>query len=393
MQTNTRPTHSYTICLIAGESSGDMIGGKLMASLKGLSSKPIQFIGIGGENMRNEGLQSLFPISELSIMGISEIVPYIPKLLKRIKYTSEEIKTMNPQAVVTIDSPGFSLRVANKLKHTDIQLIHYVAPSVWAWKSWRAKNMSKYFNRILTLFEFETSYFEAAGLKSVFVGHPIIESGAANGDGAAFRSRNGIPLNAKLICILPGSRLTEIKKHLPIIEDSLKLLSNILPDFWLVLPLVNHVAAETKAVVKNWPFSVILIEGANVENKYDAFAASDAAIACSGTVALELALANTPYVTIYKMSWLSTIVAKIFVKVPYVNIINILLDKEVIPELLLENCKPNLILLELKTILNDTDSQTRQRKNFLKALDMVAIHDQLPSERAAKAILETIVST
>ena len=337
MNINGYPGKTLTICLIAGESSGDMIGGRLMGALKRLSSEPIQFIGIGGENMRREGLESFFPINELSIMGISEIVPYIPKLLQRISHTSKEIKIRKPDAVVTIDSPGFSLRVANKLKQTDIHLIHYVAPSVWAWKSWRAKKMSKYLDGILTLFKFETPYFEAAGLKSIFVGHPIMESGAAMGNGATFRSINRIPSNAKLICVLPGSRLTETNKHLPIIEKTLKLLSKVLPEFWLVLPLVNHVATDVKSVVNNWPYSVIYIEGANVGKKYDAFAASDVAIACSGTVALELALADTPYVTIYKMSWFSSIVARKLVKVPYVNIINILLDKEVVPELLIEN--------------------------------------------------------
>ena len=163
-----------------------------------------------------------------------------------------------------------------------------------------------------------------------------------------------------------------------------------MPDFWLVLPLVNHVAKDIKTVVKNWPYSVIYIEGSNVGKKYDAFAASDVAIACSGTVALELALADTPYVTIYKMSWISSIVAKLFVKVRYVNIINILLDKEVVPELLLENCKPHLILPKLMRVLNDIEFQTKQRQYFREALDMLVNQGQLPSERAASAILEIL---
>jgi len=390
MKANGYEANTLTICLIAGESSGDILGGKLMVALKKLSDRPIQFVGIGGDSMRNEGLEVFFPIDDLAVMGISEVVPYIPRLLKRIKHTCDKIETQNPDAVVTIDSPGFSLRVAKKLKHSNTRLIHYVAPTVWAWKSWRAKKISKFLDKILTLFKFETEYFEAVGLNSVFVGHPILESGAAEGNGPDFRSTNGIPHDKKLLCILPGSRLTEVRNHLPIIQNTLELLSKKSPDFFLVLPLVSHVADDVKRIVKGWPYKVIFIESNNHARKYDAFAASDVAIACSGTVALELALADTPYVTIYKMSWMSSMVAKIFVKVPYVNIINILLNREVVPELLLRNCKPHLILPKLTQVLTDIEIQKKQRKDFREALDMLAIPGVTPSERAARAILEML---
>lgn len=303
------------ICLIAGETSGDMLGGQLMTALKNISNSPIQFSGIGGKQMKEQGLNSFFPISDLSVMGITEILPYIPRVLSRIKETTIKITSENPDAVVTIDAPGFCLRVASKLKrcNADTPLIHYVAPSVWAWKQWRASRMSRYLDRVLTLFQFETQYFDDVGLDSVFVGHPIVQSGATRGDGKGFRNDNGILQETKLICILPGSRSLEVTKHLPIIERTLYLLSQKLNNFQVVLPLADDVATYVRSVVETWPYRITFTEG-NDKNKYNAFAASDVALACSGTVALELALADIPYVTFYKMSFLSRIVARTFVR-------------------------------------------------------------------------------
>ncbi len=379
------------ICLIAGETSGDMLGGQLMTALNKLSYLPIEFSGIGGKKMKEQGLNSFFPISDLSIMGISEILPYIPRILSRIKETTKNITLRKPDAVVTIDAPGFCLRVASKLKrcNPDTRLIHYVAPSVWAWKSWRAIRMSRYLDRILTLFQFETQYFEDVGLDSVFVGHPIVQSGAVRGDGIGFRTNNGIPSDIKLICILPGSRLVEVSKHLPIIEHTLDLLSKKNTIFEVVLPLADDVATYVRSVVQTWPYRITFTEGEH-DSKSNAFAASNVALACSGTVALELALADIPYVTIYKMSFLSRIIARTFIKLKYVNLINILLDKEVVPELILENCKPNLILPHLVKALNDTEFRSKQRKHFKAALDLMTVGGNFPSERAAQAILEVI---
>ena len=379
------------ICLIAGETSGDMLGGQLMTALNKISNLPIEFSGIGGEKMKEQGLNSFFPISDLSVIGISEILPYIPRVLSRIKETTIKITSGKPDAVVTIDAPGFCLRVASKLKrcNPDTRLIHYVAPSVWAWKQWRASRMSRYLDRVLTLFQFESQYFDDVGLESVFVGHPIVQSGATRGDGIEFRTDNGIQPDIKLICILPGSRLVEVTKHLPIIERTLDLLSKKLNNFQIVLPLADDVATYVRSVVQTWPYRITFTEG-NDNSKYNAFAASDVALACSGTVALELALADIPYVTIYKMSFLSRIVARTFVRLKYVNLINIILDKEVVPELLLENCKPHLILPHLMKALNDTEFRSKQRKNFKAALGLITVGGHLPSERAAQAILEVI---
>jgi len=388
MTSKTAPTGAVKICVIAGETSGDVLGGRLMAALKKISCSPVEFLGVGGGKMREQGLDSFFPMTDLSIMGISEVLPQIPKILKRINETVAYIKLAKPDAVVTIDSPDFSLRVAKRLYPSNARLIHYVAPSVWAWKAWRARRMSRFLDHVLTLFHFEPPYFQSAGLKSKFVGHPILESGAGRGNGERFRSVNGIPTDAILICILPGSRLFEVTKHLPIMEQTLGFLQKQVGICEVIIPLADNVSTYVKATVREWPIKVNFAEGD--KEKHDALAASNAALAASGTVSLELAMAGVPYVTIYKMKALSNLLAKMMVKLKYVNIINILLDEEVVPELLLEKCKPHLISPHLLRCLNDQEFKSKQRKKFLIALELMGADKKPPSERAAQAVLDAL---
>ena len=388
MASKTTATAALKICIIAGETSGDMLGGRLMAALKRISCTPIEFLGVGGEKMREQGMESFFSMTDLSIMGISEILPHVPKLMKRIKETVDYIELAKPDAVVTIDSPDFTLRVARKLNSSNTRLIHYVAPSVWAWKGWRARKMSGYLDRVLTLFHFEPPYFETVGLKSIFVGHPILESGAGSGNGGRFRSINRIASDATLICLLPGSRLVEVTKHLPIMKQTLAILQDKIGVCEVIMPLVDNVSTYVKAAVREWPNRVNFTEGDDA--KYDAFAASDAAVAASGTVALELAMAGVPYVTVYKMKPISNFLAKNFVKLKYVNLINILLDDEVVPELLLEKCRPQLISLELLRCLTDPTCKSTQQKSFKTALELMCGNSYPPSERAAQAVLDAL---
>ena len=248
--------------------------------------------------------------------------------------------------------------------------------------------MSRFLDHVLTLFHFEPPYFQSAGLKSKFVGHPILESGAGRGNGERFRSVNGIPTDAILICILPGSRLFEVTKHLPIMEQTLGFLQKQVGICEVIIPLADNVSTYVKATVREWPIKVNFAEGD--KEKHDALAASNAALAASGTVSLELAMAGVPYVTIYKMKALSNLLARMMVKLKYVNIINILLDEEVVPELLLEKCKPHLISPHLLRCLNDQEFKSKQRKKFLIALELMGADKKPPSERAAQAVLDAL---
>ena len=378
-----RKPHIY---LIAGEPSGDRLGAHLIVALKRQTGDQCQILGIGGPEMEKQGLRSHFPMSELSVMGFAEVLPRLPNLLRRIRGAVKHILANNPDVVVTIDSPDFSLRIAKKLRGKNISLIHYVAPSVWAWKSNRAKKLANLVDHLLTLLPFEPPYFEREGLKSSFVGHSVIESGADQGNGTDFRERYNISPDAKVLCLLPGSRLSEVKRLLPILGEVVAHLNN--SNLHLLMPTVENVGSEIRQEISSWRNTPRIIND-DIE-KFAAFAASDAAIAASGTVALELALAKVPHVTVYKLNPLTALIARSMIKTPFFNIINILLGRESVPELIQENCKSDIILPYISEYLNGSDSATAQIESFTDAVAQLKDGDENPSDKAAIAVLDLI---
>jgi lipid-A-disaccharide synthase len=379
-------TLSPQIYLVAGEPSGDRLGARLIAALKAATRGQCKIIGVGGPEMKEQGLESQFPMSELTVMGLAEVLPRLPNLLSRIRKTAAHIQEIKPDIVVTIDAPDFSLRVLKLLRGKKIPLIHYVAPSVWAWKPGRAKKIAPLLNHIMTLLPFEPPYFEREGLASTFVGHSVIESGADQGDGPNFRIRHKIALDAKVLCILPGSRHSEVSRLMPIIEGAIKLLDT--ENLHIVLPTVDSVEAEIRTAVLAWPISPIVVSGDT--EKFSAFAASDAAISASGTVSLELAMAQVPYVTIYRFNVVTAFIGKFLVKTPFVNIINILLGREVVPELIQEKCKSNIIASYTADYLAGSESSRTQVANFNQAITQLKNGDVLPSKKAAAVVLDII---
>jgi lipid-A-disaccharide synthase len=359
-----------------------------MSALKQTHGEEIKFGGIGGEMMQAQGLNSLFPMSELSVMGISEVLPHLPRLLQRISETVRAIDQAKPDALITIDAPDFSLRVAKKLKGRGIPLIHYVAPSVWVWKPKRAKRIAAFLDHLLTLLPFEPPYFEKEGLPASFVGHSVTESGAGDGDGQAFRQSIGLDQDAPLLCVLPGSRRSETSKLLPIITQVITELKRDVPDLAVAIPVIEHVAGDIRQATKDWPVDVHMVD--NEAEKFNVFAASTAALAASGTVALELALANTPHVTIYKMNPITSFMARLLVKTRYANLINILADQEIVPELVLTKCRADLIAPRIKELLVDNDVRRRQLDKFPEILSKLTNTNERPSVKAAQVVLEII---
>jgi lipid-A-disaccharide synthase len=374
------------IYLIAGEPSGDRLGARLISALKAKTSGDCQVSGVGGPEMEKQGLESQFPMSELTVMGLAEVLPQLPNLLRRIRETAAHVIASKPDVVVTVDAPDFSLRVAKLLKGKNIPLVHYVAPSVWAWKPGRAKKMALLLDHLMTLLPFEPRYFEPEGLRSTFVGHSVIESGADHGNGLDFRARHQIAEEARVLCILPGSRHSEVSRLLPIIQNAIGMLD--VPNLQIVLPTVETVEAEIHQAVSSWAVSPIIVTGDN--EKFAAFAASDAAIAASGTVALELALARVPYVTIYKFNALTAFIGRRLVKTPFVNIINILLKQEVVPELIQEDCESHTIASHIAGFLEDGETALAQVESFDQAVAQLQSVDEVPSEKAAAVVLDII---
>ncbi len=378
------------IYLIAGEPSGDLLGAHLMRSLKAaMKSKPIMFFGVGGPQMEKEGLRSAFPYQDLAIMGFSELLPHLTKLLARIAQTVDDIKAKAPDALITIDSPGFCKRVVRKLKNElfETRYIHYVAPSVWAWKPKRAEEFASLFDHLLTLMPFEPPYFEKAGLGATFVGHPVVAETKA-GDGESFRKRYNIADNVPLFCILPGSRTGEINRHLPIFARAITLLSEPYPNLAIVVPVPKHLLEVVKPYFEGCPFRAVV--SAKPEDKLDGIKASNVAIVKSGTVSLEVAKARVPMVVAYRVSELSAFIFRRLRLTKLVTLVNIVLGREVIPELLQENCTPILIATAAASLLHSPERAAQQSAAISEAFAILTPNNSLPSYIAARTILEQL---
>ncbi len=373
--------------LIAAEASADGLGARLMRSLKEETGGRVRFAGIGGPAMAAEGLDSLVPFGELNIMGIVEIVPHIARVLRRVRETIAAAKAMAPDAVVTIDAPAFAFRVQSKLKGAGPLLIHYVAPTVWAWRPRRAKMIAAFLDHLLCILPFELPYFEKVGLPASFVGHSVVEQDGITPDGTGFRARHGLG-EVPLLCVLPGSRLGEVKRLLPIFGETVARLVADRPALRVVVPTMAAVAPAVKAAVAGWPGHPIIVE--SIEEKHHVFAASTVALAASGTVNLELSVAGLPYAIAYRVSRLSYVIGKMMVKVPSIVMTNILLRKNVVAEFLQRRCRADLIAAEIGRLLDDPAARRAQVEATAEAARLLGKGGPPPSERAAKILLDLV---
>jgi lipid-A-disaccharide synthase len=374
--------------LVAGEPSGDALGAPLIAALRELTGGGAGFAGVGGPLMAAQGFSSLFPFDDLAVMGLTEVVPRIPLILRRLGETADAVRRERPDVLVTIDSPGFSFRLAKRLVGQGVPLVHYVAPSVWAWRPGRARKIGAFLDHLLALFPFEPPYFEAVGLPCTFVGHPVVEKAKRLGDGEVFRRCHGIPGDAPLLCVLPGSRHSELEPLLPIFREVVVRLAASRPALRLVVPTVAAVADRVSAEVQTWPGQPLAIRDEG--EKWHAFAAATAALAASGTVALELGLAGLASVIAYKVSPLTAWLIRRTVRVRYANLVNILLDDEVVPECLQENCTPERLTAHVARLLDDAAARREQTTKAHTALARLGLGGPPPSRRAAEAILDVI---
>lgn len=384
------PDKPLTLMLVAGEPSGDLLGAELMAALKDLTHGQVKIIGVGGEAMAREGLDSLFDLSATALMGLQEVVPKIPEVLRRIRRAADFAAATKPDAVVLIDSPDFTHRVAKRIRKIapDIPTINYVAPQVWATRPGRAAKMAQYFNLVLALLPFEPPFFAGYGLKAVFVGHPALERGKKMIGGEAFRARHNIPADAPLLAVLPGSRTLEVRHLLPVFAETMALLKARVPGLHTVIPVVPQVAARIRQGTQDWPVPLMLISGD--AEKFAAFDAADAALAASGTVTTELALSHTPMVVAYKVGKLTAAIYRklIGVRVKYFTLINLILDRPAVPELMQEDCRPERLADAVAPLLTDPAAAARQRAEQNEALRLMGEGADQPSRRAAKAILD-----
>lgn len=378
------------------------MGARLMTALEKLTAGRIRFAGIGGPNMQAHNLKTLFPISELAIMGIVEAIPHAFNILRRIKQTRADIMRLRPAAVVTIDAPSFSLEVTKALKGRGISLIHYVAPQVWAWKAWRAKQLATFLDLLLVLLPFEPPYFDKWGLRTRFVGHPAVEgrdegttfAGAPRPSNSSvdvageFRRRHGIAADARLLCVLPGSRKGEVSRLCKVFGEGIARLAEGTPNLHLIVPTVANVAATVRQETATWPAPVTVVEG--VDEKHDAFQACEAALAASGTIAVELAVAGVPTVIGYRVNPLTAWLASRILKIKYVSLPNLLLDRPLLPELLQHHLTADSIASNLGPLLEDDATRQRQLDGFAEVVGLLTPESETPSMVAARAILAQI---
>lgn len=374
--------------LVAGEPSGDVLGARLMDGFRAATTDEVEFIGVGGPEMQARGLTSLFPFSDLAIMGLAEVLPRLALVLRRIRETANLAAAAKPDAVVTIDAPDFSFRVAARLRPLGIPLVHYVAPTVWAWRPGRAAKIAKLYDHLLALLPFEPPYFERVGLPCSFVGHPAVESGAAMGDGQSFRLRHGLRAEEPILTVLPGSRRGEVSRLAGPFGDALGILKDRIPGLRVAVPTVPNVARLVRDLTSSWPIPALVVEGQ--ADKYGAFAASRAAMAASGTVAVELALGGLPHVVAYRVNAVTALLVRLLVRVRFANLTNLVLDRAVVPELIQENCRADRLAEEVERLMLDEAARSSQISAFAEATRLLGGGAEPPSRKAAKAVLDVV---
>jgi lipid-A-disaccharide synthase len=379
-----------SLMLICGEPSGDALGAQLMAGLKQLAGDRISFTGVGGLAMAREGLDSLYPLDATSVMGLREVVPAIPKILRHVKQAVDFAVRTKPDAVIVIDSPDFTHRVARAIRKRDpsIRTVDYVAPQVWASRAYRAKAMARYFDLVLALFPFEVEFFRKYGLQAAFVGHPVIERRARMVGGAAFRERLGIAAQTPLLALLPGSRTSEIRFILPTFKDAVARLAKRVPGLVTVLPTVPHVAAKVRAAAAGWPTPLHIVE--SEADKYAAFDAADVALAASGTVTAELALARTPMIVAYKVGGLTYFLSRHLMTVTHITLINIILGREAVPEYLQGAATPEALANAVAHLFGDAGARAAQDAAMTQFAHALGADDEPPSLRAARVLLDFV---
>ncbi|MGZ5959791.1 MAG: lipid-A-disaccharide synthase [Rhizomicrobium sp.] len=387
---STLPAKPLSLMLVCSEPSGDQLGGQLMSALKASAGESITITGVGGRAMAAQGLNTLFPLDDTAVMGLSEVVPKIPIILRRVREVCDVALATRPDAVVLIDSPDFTHRIARRLKRLDptMRTIDYVAPQVWASRAYRARAMARNFDLLLALLPFEPPFFEKYGLHTIFVGHPVIERARMMTGGAELRARLGISADAPLLAVLPGSRSSEVRFILPVFRDAVAEIAKRVPGLVTVLPTVPHVAARVREATKHWPAPLHIIEGD--EDKYAAFNAADAALAASGTVTTELALARTPMVVAYRVGWLTYALARPLFVLPWFTLVNLLLERGAVPEFLQGAASPQALADAVVRLLTDKNAADAQRADLDRAAKLLGQDEDAPSLRAARAIIEFV---
>ena len=382
---------ALTLFVVAGEHSGDALGAKLMQRLNATARGRIRYLGVGGEGMQAQGLTSQFPLADVAVMGLTAIIPKLPTLISRVYRTVDAAVAAEPDAVVIIDSPEFTHQVAKRIRRRrpSIPIINYVSPTVWAWRPGRASKMRRYVDHVLALLPFEpAAHANLGGPPCTYVGHPLIERFDAVRalDPEPLRARLGLDRRQPVLVVLPGSRSSEVRQLLGPFGDALQHLraQGIVPQ--VILPVVDSVRGLVEAVIATWPIAPHFIEGD--DDKFRSFKLATAALAASGTVTLELALAGTPMVVGYKVDGVARHL-RFLVKVPSIVLANLVLAENAFPEFIQETCDGQNLAAALAPLFSDTAERARQTRALAEIPRRMLLADgSSPSAAAARIVLQ-----
>lgn len=378
------------IMLVAAEASGDVLGAGLARALKDRLGPDVTFVGVGGPRMAGEGVESPFDIGELSVLGWIEGLRAYGRVRRRVAETAALAVRERPDAAVLIDSWGFTIRAAKAIRAAmpNLPLVKYVGPQVWASRPGRARDLAGAVDHLLALYAFDAPWFEREGLPVTVVGSSALHVDMAGADGARFRAGRGIAAEAPLLLVLPGSRPGEIARMTPVYETTVKRLKKDIAGLEIAVVAAGTVAADVAGRVAAWPFRAHLVEEAE---KYDAMKAADAALATSGTVSTEVALAGTPMVIAYKLDGLSHALMKHMVTAKHVTLFNVAADERIAPEFIQGEATPKALAGALGRLLTDREAAADQVRRQTEALDLMGRGGPDPSGLAADAVLRVIV--
>lgn len=384
-----RRDHALALFIVAGEHSGDALGGKLMAAIRRASARPVRFAGVGGPQMAAEGLSSLFPLADVAVMGPLAILAALPRLVRRVGQAAAAGIAMQPDAVVIIDSPEFTHPIARRIRRQrpDLPVINYVSPSVWAWRPGRARRMRAYVDHVMALLPFEPAvHVRLEGPPCTYVGHPLIERlpAFAAADPAELRQRLALDPARKTVVVLPGSRRSEVARLMQPFGEALALAIGRAGPLNLVIPAVDTVRPLIEQAIRSWPAGTHIVEGEDA--KLQAFKAADAALAASGTVTLELALAGTPMIVGYRVDALAARL-QFLVRTPHFALSNLVLGERAFPELMQDDCTPPKLADALSSLLTDAATLAAQRSALDRVPAIMRLQSGTPSDAAAAIVL------
>ena len=334
---------------------------------------------------------SLFPMADLAVMGLAEVLPRLRALRRRLDEAVADIEVTRPDMVITIDSPGFSLRLLKRIAGLGLKRIQYVAPQVWAWRESRVRGFPGLWDRLLCLLPFEEEFFSGHGVPVRFVGHPVLQSGADAGDAGRFRARHDIAPDAPILILMPGSRRNEAPRLLPVFGQTIALLMQDFPNLVPVIPASPVVRELVVKTASTWPAKPLVI--VDTDEKHDAYAAAGAALTKSGTSTLELALAGVPMAVTYRVNPITGALARRMIRVPYVAMVNLLAGRALVPELLQQDCTPEKLRATVQGLLTDVRVAAAQRDGFAAVTHSLRAPAGLPADAAALEVLDLLDQT